>query len=866
MTTNIIPTFLHLKLSILNGFELVSMDRNALSDPYVTVKYKDTLLHRTHVCNATLNPSWDGETVTIDRIAPSNINNILIEVWDKDKLSQDKSMGSFTLSISSNINLGAAVPYYTEKVKLNGVAGGSLLIGLELHPVHVKLEGHLQKRGHALSLKKRYLVLYDAPETELCAYKDELCCGARFHIPLSCKGDRVEEFECLSRGPCMFMLRTPPANDRIFRCDTNDKSDQWVKIINVALTEAKKAMADSFGIGLSSIHSSIVGAAASQFQTNSQVGTTPKRRSLLSLLKRSGSHSKCSSASAATTTQQRTKQPETPRQGETKSGPKHPFFGLSIETLAERGEFGPNKNTLPPILDYLFKDIRARCMDVEGIFRVSGSHGCVAGAQARYEESGSVDGMLRPQDLPHVTSSLIKLFFRALPEPVIPFSLYQSFVDAVSQEDETRVLKDFRELIKDKLPIPNKTLLSNLIWLLQEIVAGHVETTQMTASNFGIVFGPSLLWTKDQDALALLKDTKAITAVIEFFIENCDALFGPAPTAKIASSLTSTLTKTSSTNSLEQQPPPAAAAAGASEQQGSIEQSSSISFSLLTSSRRRAMFGPGQRRPDIDYATVFAAVDKATPEAVAEQAQRLFHAYDFDGTGRLNLDEFVAFFIDFIQHAHLDSFSREDIRLLMETVSEGDMLITIDQFLVWWSDISFSINNQMDGQSFSLKRYSESYSKHGSDGNHSHSVSLDPSTLSAAGIGSSPLVKPQPTSSSSSPPLSLPAEAVSSSPSPPALPPDACGPSLSPSSPSTVPVGLQPPPSKPLPTAPAPQKPLPQSPRKPLPTPGTCAPPQQQQPFSPPTTLPAFFGAPAPMESSAPTSAPENLPTVFVSS
>jgi len=97
-----------------------------------------------------------------------------------------------------------------------------------------------------------------------------------------------------------------------------------------------------------------------------------------------------------------------------------------------------------------------------------------------------------------------------------------------------------------------------------------------------------------------------------------------------------------------------------------------------------------QLQSSINHAAIFAQVDPNSPGALSKQAEQLFRAYDLDNSQALDIDEFIAFFIDLIQYTHVQHFSRDDVMTLMETVSEGDMLITLDQFMSWWSEFAVS--------------------------------------------------------------------------------------------------------------------------------------------------------------------------------
>ena len=92
---------------------------------------------------------------------------------------------------------------------------------------------------------------------------------------------------------------------------------------------------------------------------------------------------------------------------------------------------------------------------VDGIYRLSGISSNIQRLRVAFDEDRPPDlaeDRLVLQDI-HSVSSLLKMYFRELPNPVRTFHLYDKFVEAARSGDDVRLHK-LREVVA-QLPPPN---------------------------------------------------------------------------------------------------------------------------------------------------------------------------------------------------------------------------------------------------------------------------------------------------------------------------------------------------------------------------------------------------------------------------
>ncbi|XP_072948513.1 GTPase-activating protein CdGAPr [Epargyreus clarus] len=157
---------------------------------------------------------------------------------------------------------------------------------------------------------------------------------------------------------------------------------------------------------------------------------------------------------------------------------------------------------------------------VDGIYRLSGGAALTQRLRARFDAGQRAELAQPLQRDPHALASLLKMYFRELPNPLCTYQLYESFVAAVQVEEPAR-LRAMRDTVV-KLPPPHYRTLAYLMRHLRRVSLLH-ESTGMTARNMAIVWAPNLLRSpKPQHALQGV----AVQAVVtEFLICYAEELF-----------------------------------------------------------------------------------------------------------------------------------------------------------------------------------------------------------------------------------------------------------------------------------------------------------------------------------------------------
>uniref|UniRef100_A0A8C6UJ26 Rho GTPase-activating protein 29 n=1 Tax=Neogobius melanostomus TaxID=47308 RepID=A0A8C6UJ26_9GOBI len=191
------------------------------------------------------------------------------------------------------------------------------------------------------------------------------------------------------------------------------------------------------------------------------------------------------------------------------------LFGIDFAQASRNSPDG-----IPFIIKKCTSEIESRALNIKGIYRVNGAKSRVEKLCQAFENGKD---LVELSDLsPHDISNVLKLYLRQLPEPLILYRYYNEFIGLskecqrviveeadLRQSNQTaakeapsvelnRVMFKIGDLLR-QLPSANYRTLRYLIAHLHKVTE-QAEENKMTASNLGIIFGPTLVKPRQADA------------------------------------------------------------------------------------------------------------------------------------------------------------------------------------------------------------------------------------------------------------------------------------------------------------------------------------------------------------------------------
>ncbi|XP_023573895.1 rho GTPase-activating protein 23 [Octodon degus] len=195
-------------------------------------------------------------------------------------------------------------------------------------------------------------------------------------------------------------------------------------------------------------------------------------------------------------------------------------FGVRLEECQPATE----NQHVPLIVAACCRVVEARGLESTGIYRVPGNNAVVSSLQEQLNRGPSDINLQdeRWQDL-NVISSLLKSFFRKLPEPLFTNDKYNDFIEANRIEDARERMKTLRKLIRD-LPGHYYETLKFLVAHLKTI-ADHSEQNKMEPRNLALVFGPTLVRTSEDNMTDMVTHMPDRYKIVETLIQHSDWFF-----------------------------------------------------------------------------------------------------------------------------------------------------------------------------------------------------------------------------------------------------------------------------------------------------------------------------------------------------
>ncbi|XP_053927603.1 rho GTPase-activating protein 22 isoform X1 [Cuculus canorus] len=203
------------------------------------------------------------------------------------------------------------------------------------------------------------------------------------------------------------------------------------------------------------------------------------------------------------------------------------IFGQRLEdTVQYEKRYG--QRLAPLLVEQCVDFIRERGLTEEGLFRMPGQANLVKDLQDSFD-CGEKPLFDSNTDV-HTVASLLKLYLRELPEPVIPFAKYEDFLSCgqLLSKDEGEGTQELVKQVKN-LPQANYNLLKYICKggfsrFLDEVQA-HSSINKMSVQNLATVFGPNILRPKMEDPVTMMEGTSLVQHLMTVLISEQGRIF-----------------------------------------------------------------------------------------------------------------------------------------------------------------------------------------------------------------------------------------------------------------------------------------------------------------------------------------------------
>jgi len=197
------------------------------------------------------------------------------------------------------------------------------------------------------------------------------------------------------------------------------------------------------------------------------------------------------------------------------------IFGVDLTTLVKA------TNSIRPILvEKCVEEIEKRkgAIESEGLYRVSGFSDAIDELRLAFDRGENVNfNEFKYNDI-HIICSLLKLYLRQLPIPLITFDVYNRLIDSFNLSNPTvNLIESIQGCIAELPPahyLTLKFLMEHLVKVTQFNAKNH-----MSYENLAIVFGPTLMRSINPDPVLALKNTHKEQKITELLISNCTSIF-----------------------------------------------------------------------------------------------------------------------------------------------------------------------------------------------------------------------------------------------------------------------------------------------------------------------------------------------------
>ncbi|XP_055746666.1 rho GTPase-activating protein 23-like isoform X4 [Salvelinus fontinalis] len=332
--------------------------------------------------------------------------------------------------------------------------------------------------------------------------------------PISIRGCLVDIAYSETKRKHVLRLTTQDFCEYLLQAEDREDMLDWIKVIS------ENSKTDNEELGFS--RQALISKKLNDYRKQSPTGNKPDSSPRVSRAKPSFLQAKMENAAGAPRSpkpecKDESSAPKSPwginiMKKSKKSGPK--AFGVRLEDCQPAA----NNKFIPMIVEICCGLVEEMGLEYTGIYRVPGNNAVVSSLQDQLNKGSDINPAEEKwQDL-NVISSLLKSFFRKLPEPLFTDDKYNDFIDANRMENAGDRLKTMKKLIRD-LPDHYYHTLKFLVGHLKT-VADHCEKNKMEPRNLALVFGPTLVRTSEDNMTDMVTHMPDRYKIVETLIQH----------------------------------------------------------------------------------------------------------------------------------------------------------------------------------------------------------------------------------------------------------------------------------------------------------------------------------------------------------
>ncbi|XP_061703297.1 rho GTPase-activating protein 23 isoform X4 [Syngnathoides biaculeatus] len=347
--------------------------------------------------------------------------------------------------------------------------------------------------------------------------------GAEDEQPISIRGCLVDIAYSETKRKHALRLTTQDFCEYLLQAEDRDHMLDWIQVIR------ENSKTDSEELGFSG--HALINKKLNDYRKQSPTGSKPDSSPRMSRMKPPFLLAKTENALGA---------PRSPKQdGKDESSPPKSPWGINIMKKTKKTgpkafgvrledcQPGINNKFIPLIVEICCGLVEDMGLEYTGIYRVPGNNAMVSLLQEQLNKGVDINPAEEKwQDL-NVVSSLLKSFFRKLPEPLFTNDKYNDFIDANRMEDASDRLKTMKKLIRD-LPDYYYHTLKFLVCHLKT-VADHSDKNKMEPRNLALVFGPTLVRTSEDNMKDMVTHMPDRYKIVETLIQHYLWFFSEEP-------------------------------------------------------------------------------------------------------------------------------------------------------------------------------------------------------------------------------------------------------------------------------------------------------------------------------------------------